>query len=367
MKLTRKSGNEMLNLPHDDTASPRLQRRRARQAVIASLTALLLLAVLAVSALFGISEHLAQRVQRVPDVFNDVPASGRPVQEHPADRSITFLLVGADNGTAEHTSGSAPNTSASTGNQRSDVIMVARLSADRRSALVASIPRDSWVDIPGHGKGKLNSAFALGGPSLLVRTLEQFTGVRVDHYANVDFAGFQGVIDALGGVDVPVSDATSTVTFRGPVNFTKGINHLDGHAALAYVRQRHELPRGDLDRVERQQNLVRALTRKVASNDIYTDPQRAYELLQSLTRMVRVDATLTNDELRSLMLGVRSMDTDALTLLTAPIAGVGEEEGLSVVRLDTTRGAEFWRAFKTGSVDHYLKAHPTDTPPKTPR
>lgn len=333
---------------------------------MASLTALLLLAALGVGALYGISEHLAQRVQRVPDVFDDISASGRPAQEHPADGSLTFLLVGADNGTAEHTTGSAANTSASAGNQRSDVIMIARLAADRRSAQVASIPRDSWVDIPGHGKGKINSAFALGGPSLLVRTVEQLTGTRVNHFANVDFAGLQGMVDALGGVDVPIADETTTVTMRGPLTFTKGINHLDGHAALAYVRQRHDLPRGDLDRVERQQNLVRALTKKVSANDTYTNPRGAYELLNAVTRMVSVDATLTNDELRTLVFNLVSLNTNALTFVTAPVAGVGDEGGLSVVQLDTTRGAEFWQAFKSGAVDSYLRTHPTEMLPKTP-
>ncbi|TDC95513.1 LytR family transcriptional regulator [Saccharopolyspora aridisoli] len=351
----------------DEPTDRARRRRRARRAVMASLTALLLLACLGVGALYGVSEHLAKRVERVPGVFTDLPASGRPPEAATTDASTTFLLIGADNGTEEHTTGSAASTPASAGSQRSDVIMIARLSADRRSAAVVSVPRDSWVDIPGHGKGKLNSAFAFGGPSLLVRTIEQLTGVRVDHFANVDFAGLRGIVDALGGVDVAIANDTATDTPQGPVRFTKGINHLDGHSALAYVRQRHGLPRGDLDRVERQQNLVRALVKKASSNDTYTNPRRAYDLLHAVTRMVSVDATLTNDELRTLAFALMSLDPNALTSLTVPVAGIGEEEGLSVVRLDTTRGAEFWKAFESGSVDRYLRAHPAETQPTTPQ
>src|SRR5919199_180245 len=120
---------------------------------------------------------------------------------------ITFLLVGSDT-RADVAPGELPDA-------RSDAIMIARFAGDREHAQVISIPRDSWVDIPGHGMDKINAAYALGGPTLLIQTVEQLTGVRIDHYAAIDFAGLTQVTDDLGGVDVTVPKTTS----NGPYTF----------------------------------------------------------------------------------------------------------------------------------------------------
>ena len=149
--------------------------------------------------------------------------------------------------------------------------MIARLAEDGQSAAVVSIPRDSWVDIPGHGKNKINAAYAFGGPSLLIRTVENLTELHVDHFAVIDFAGFQAVVDSVGGIDVGISAATS----NEGVHFHQGVNHLDGTQALAYVRQRYGLVDGDLDRAQRQQNAMRAVLTKVAVDRRARRPRRA--------------------------------------------------------------------------------------------
>lgn len=151
---------------------------------------------------------------------------------------MTFLLVGTDSRSAASTTGEdATGPSFVPGAQRSDVVMLAQVSADRQSARVVSIPRDSWVEIPGRGRGKVNAAYSWGGAALLVATVEKLTGVRVDHFAVIDFAGFRSVVDAVGGVDVGVAARTASAG----VTSQAGVNHLDGDAALVYVRQRHEL------------------------------------------------------------------------------------------------------------------------------
>ena len=124
--------------------------------------------------------------------------------------------------------------------------MIARLNPDRTVAAVASIPRDSWVDIPGHGHDKINAAYSFGGPSLLVATVENLTQIRIDHFAVIDFAGFRSMVDAVGGIDVGIDAPTSS----DGVAFHQGVNHLDGRAALAYVRQRYGLIGGDFDRAQ---------------------------------------------------------------------------------------------------------------------
>src|SRR4051812_20409746 len=148
--------------------------------------------------------------------------------------------------------------------------MIARFSADRQHAQLVSIPRDSWVDIPGHGMNKINAAYAFGGPSLLIQTAEQLTDVRIDHYVAIDFQGIIEVTDALGGVDVVVADTTNW----GPYTFTAGVNHLDGDQARWYLGQRYGLAGGDFDRVRRQQQYLEAMFSQLFSSDPFTDPGR---------------------------------------------------------------------------------------------
>src|SRR6185437_9099672 len=134
------------------------------------------------------------------------------------------------------------DTGMKAGQGRTDAIMLLHIAGDRRSATVVSIPRDSWVDIPGQGKKKINAAYAIGGPALLVRTIEQLTQIRIDHFAIIDFYGFKSIINAIGGVDVNVARTTTDV-FHDTLH--KGVNHLNGQQALNYVRERHNLPGGD--------------------------------------------------------------------------------------------------------------------------
>ena len=160
--------------------------------------------------------------------------------------------------------------------------MLASVAADRTSAAVVSIPRDSWVTIPGHGQNKINAAYAFGGPSLLTQTVEQLTGVRVNHFAIVDFAGFQALVDSVGGIDVQVAQTTSD---RG-VTFRQGMNHLDGADALVYVRQRHGLPNGDLDRAHREQNALKAWLSKAVASGALSNPIETYRLLDAMKESV---------------------------------------------------------------------------------
>ncbi len=127
---------------------------------------------------------------------------------------------------------SAPEGVAAGG--RSDAIMLARFSADRQHAQVISVPRDSWVDIPGYGMDKLNAAYAYSAPTLLIQTVEQLTDVRIDHYVAINFEGLIQVTDDLGGVDVVVAETTS----NGPYTVPAGVNHLDGDQARGYLGQR---------------------------------------------------------------------------------------------------------------------------------
>jgi LCP family protein required for cell wall assembly len=329
--------------------APAAVRTRRVVAVLAVLV--LLLVGIVAGGLFLVSQNLGDNVVRVPDAFAGLDERARPA---PAT-ALTFLLVGTDSRSPEATTGTGARAPADVaGAQRSDVVMLAQVSPDRRSVAVVSIPRDSWVEIPGRGPDKVNAAYSAGGPALLVGTVENLTGVRVDHFAVIDFAGFRSVVDALGGVDVAVAAPTSS----GGVAFHQGVNHLDGEQALVYVRQRHELAGGDLDRGRRQQNVLRALLGRLAAGDTLANPVGLYEFLDAISRSVGVDDTLSNSGLRSLAVDLRGLRPGEVRFLTAPVAGTGREGRQSVVYLDRVRAPVLWAALRAGDPAGYAAQHP---------
>lgn len=208
--------------------------------------------------------------------------------------------------------------------------MLLRISGDRSNAQVISIPRDSWVTIPGRGKNKINAAYAFGGPSLLIQTVEALTNVRADHFGAIDFAGFKTMTDALGGVDVAVKQQTSS---RG-VTFTQGINHLNGDQALIYVRQRYELAGGDFDREQRQQNYLRAMLTATSQDNLLGNPGKLDAFIRALTGSVSVDDKLSSQDLVTLSYSSRNLRPESFAFLTAPVTGTGMEGDQSVVYLD---------------------------------
>ncbi|GAA1273140.1 LCP family protein [Pseudonocardia aurantiaca] len=356
MAPTEPEGSDLLVF--DDPTDPhgiamQTARRRSGRRVLLGLavSALLLLAV-AAGAVYVVTESLGNNVTRLPDTFRGLDTATRPADTE----ALTFLLVGTDSRSAEPTTGEAAEPGVDAGSQRSDVLMLAKFDPQRTGASVVSIPRDSWVDIPGHGQNKINAAYAFGGPPLLIQTVEQLTGVRVDHFAVIDFAGFQSMVDAVGGIDVRVAGATS----NNGVEFHQGLNHLDGAAALAYVRQRYDLPRGDIDRAQRQQNAMRALLSKAVSGGMLADPVQLYRLLDAVSRSVSVDDTLSNGGIRELGVEMRGMRPDGMTFVGAPVRGLGREGTQSVVYLDETRSAELWDAVRTDGIAVYAQRNPRD-------
>src|SRR3954470_3547440 len=264
--------------PGDDHESA---PHRTLKRVLISLGILgLVLALLIGGGLWFLTNRYAGNIDRVSNVFSGLDEQTRPAPATPAQQAsaapVTFLLVGSD--TRAHPGpGEIPDS-------RSDAIIVARFSGDRKHAQLISIPRDSWVDIPGHGKSKINASYAWGGPSLLIETVEQLTKVRIDHYVAIDFEGIIQVTDDLGGVDVVVAETTK----NGPYTFPAGTNHLDGDQARWYLGQRHGLPGGDFDRVKRQQQYLRAMFGKLFSANTFTNPGKLDSAMLAVTSAVSV-------------------------------------------------------------------------------
>ena len=312
-------------------AAERLVRHRRRRRLLTGLALFLVaLTTLGTAAFYLVSENFGENVERVPDVFGAIDPATRPAE----NKSLTFLLVGTD-------SRSLDPTETDTGTAASDALMIARLNTDRTVAAVASIPRDSWVAIPGHGNGRIKSAYALGGPPLLIRTVENLTQIRIDHFAVIDFAGFEFMVDAVGGIDIDV-------------------DRLDGRQALAYVRE-HGVAGRNLDRGQRQQKALRALVDQVADRQMLSSPTGTFALLDAATRVISVDDTLSNGGLRTIVSTLNGLDADAITFVRAPVGAVGGRGPHAPVYLDGVHAAQLWSALRSDRVATYAAAHPDDT------
>jgi LCP family protein required for cell wall assembly len=198
-----------------------------------------------------------------------------PDGERPGDQpGTTYLLVGSDSRkglTAEE------RKRFSTGNPKSeltDTIML--LHTGDGPDVLLSIPRDSVVDMPGHGSSKINSAHARGGAKLLVQTIENETGIRIDEYVEIGLGGVAGVVDSVGGIEVCPTKAIKDKL--AGLNIKKGCQEVDGTVALAYSRSRKQSALGDLDRVQRQREVVAAIGDKVLSPWTVVNPVRWWRL-----------------------------------------------------------------------------------------
>ena len=237
--------------------------------------------------------------------------------------SENILLIGSDS-----RSGDNKKYGRDSGTQRSDTTMVLHLSADRRNAAAASIPRDLMTDIPSCTKAdrtrtkrqfaQFNWAFEFGGTACTVRTVEKMTGIRMDHYVVIDFHGFKGMVDAVDGVEVclkkPVDDKDAHL------KLPTGRQTLHGEQALGYVRARHSIGNGsDTERMERQQRFLGSLVKKVQSNGVLLNPTRLFPVLDLATRSLTTDPGLdTLKDLYDLTRRLRNIPARNIHFLTVP-------------------------------------------------
>lgn len=329
--------------------SPLGARRRWLPVVLSGFGVLLAVAMI-MTALYGVSvdravNHNLQRADALPEAATaGAPgAMPRPTKGARAGDSINFVLIGSDSRAPGAAQGG-----------RSDVLMVIHLSGDRRQAYLVSFPRDMYVPIPGYGRNKINAAFAFGGPKLTVRTLEGLLDTRMDHVVVVDFDGFIAVTEELGGVTV----YNRYRSVSGGYTFETGWITLVGPQALAYVRERKQLPRGDLDRAERQRAVVQAILAKGLRKDTLANPPRFLAFARGVARHVTVDDQLTAAEIRKTALSLRLTAEDVVSL-QAPISGLGTSpDGQSIDVVDQAKLEELARALRTDTMADYLKRYP---------
>ena len=344
---------------YDDEPEPSRAPRPVRRVLTGLGVLALVLGLTLGGGLWFLTERYAGNVTRASDVFAGLDDAARPAPSAPeqptAEEPVTFLLVGSDT-RIQPEPGETPGG-------RSDAIMLARFSGDRQHAQLISIPRDSWVDIPGHGMDKINAAYAYGGPSLLVQTVEQLTQVRIDHYVAIDFDGLIQVTDDLGGVDVVVAETT----MNGGYTITAGLNHLDGTEARWYLGQRYGLDGGDFDRVKRQQQYLKAMFGKLFSSNTFTDPSKLDAALLAVTSAVSVDDSLGNGDLLALAYSVRGVTPENVTFFTVPVLGPGREGAASVVYLDTAAAGRMWGYLRNDSLAQNAAEFSREALPDVPR
>ncbi|GAC1324908.1 MAG: LCP family protein [Mycobacteriales bacterium] len=291
-----------------------------------------------------------------------------PGQGAPADSdgpAQDFLLVGSD--TRDFAGGEAfqakPGSADFVSGQRSDTVMLVHLPPGDAKATLVSFPRDSYVQIPAHPdeKGhlqapymaKLNEAFAVGGPALLVQLIENLSGLRIDHYVAVDFGGFKKMVDALGGVTLCVN--TTRRDHDSGDSLTKGVHpDVSGDVALSFVRDRKGLPNGDLDRIKDQQYFLAQMLRKVTSAGTLANPLKLNAFLTAATGDVTVDKDLGPANVRTLATRLRHLDPAHVTFETIPIttdSATRSIHGLeqSVVLIDTAKASAMFGALRSDS------------------
>lgn len=263
---------------------------------------MLLIILIVGAAGFVYARFLEERIH-VGSLLNGSDSAYKHITPRAQDSDpITFLLLGSDK-----------RWSIKEDPGRSDTIMVLRINPQKKIAYLISFPRDSRVDIPGHGKKKINAAYQYGGPDLMIQTIHQLTGLEINHFAVVDFDGFKEIVNALGGIDINVEKDIKDHFQGRDIFIPAGRQHLEGQTALDYVRVRHV--DDDFGRMGRQQQFLKGIMDKVLSlGGVLRIPQLANIASNNIT----TDNGLSLGEMASYANMVRSVGRSNLHMLTLP-------------------------------------------------
>lgn len=290
---------------------------------------------------------------------NRAPYSQTTAEQEP----VTFLVLGSDS-RIESTDPSQWEVGA----QRTDTIMLVQVAGDRKNVNVMSIPRDSWVPIPanqviGHESyAKINAAYSWGGPTLLIQTVENVTGIHIDHFAIANFESFKALTDQLGGVEITLTQPLDLTGAQDAANSSNvlepGTHRLTGEQALIYARERYTLPNGDFDRIKRQQNWMRAIMQEAISRDTLTNPVKLAGLIGTIKSTVATDEAFTASAMTDLARSLSDVRTNDVNFFQAPTNGTGtSDDGQSIVVVDSAGLAAVSEAYKTDTVTQYVEEH----------
>jgi LCP family protein required for cell wall assembly len=290
--------------------------------------------------------HAWNQVSRV----DDVPGGDRPAQ----GAGSTYLLVGSDSRAGLSRAERARLGTGSAQGRRTDSIILVHVPGSGGKPALISIPRDSYLPIPGKGKNKVNAAFAIGGPELLVQTLEQATDLRIDGYVEIGFGGFASVVDSVGGVDLCVPKAIKDT--KAKLDIAAGCQTLDGATSLGYVRARYSDPKGDLGRAERQRRFLGALVGAAATPSTVLLPWRWWGFTHSAASAVFVGEETSIVDAYRILSTMRKVSSDEALSLVVPVSSTNAStDSGSAVTWDDERAAALFTSLRDGT--------PLDVPP----
>jgi LCP family protein required for cell wall assembly len=287
------------------SAGRKARQRRALLLVSGAMSAMVLLAA---GGTWALSNYVNAHLGRINAGTAGTPSSG----------PLNILVAGLDERTGlTRRQQLLLHVGRSTGETNTDTLMLVHVPADHRYVKVVSLPRDSWVDIPGHGMNKINAALSFGGPALMVRTVEQDTGLEINDYVEVNFLGFVKVIDALGGVNICLPSAVND-HYSG-LRLSAGVHHVSGITALEYARDRHSFAASDLARIQNQQQLISTALTEAISSGVLANPVRLERFLSAASAAIKVDQGFNVVSLADELRGVSS---GQVTFTTVPLSNV---------------------------------------------
>lgn len=294
--------------------------------------------------------YVAAMIWAVTSIWNSidrVDATPTNAARPAAGSGSNFLLVGTDS--REDLTREERNdlVTGHAEGARADTMMLLHL-PDSGDPILISIPRDSYVEIPGNGENKINAAYSIGGPSLLVDSVEQATGLRIDGYLEIGFGGFVEVVSTVGGVEMCLDEPVSDEKTR--LDLPAGCQRLEGAEALNYVRMRYSDPRGDLGRVERQREFLSALTKEMATPGTMLVPWRLRDVGTATGSAMAIGEDTSMWETGRMALGMRSISQGKGQSLTVPIADANySTHAGSSVLWDEVKAGEMFQALRDGT------------------
>lgn len=313
----------------ETTRRPRRRMSRRRRVAV-SVLAFLLLVVIGIGG-YGwfISSKVDRNLTR-EDLIGEQDTEGLV-----DDKGENYLLIGSD---------TRPGDAG-----RADVIQLIHVDEAKEKIWIIHFPRDLYVPIPDHGEDKINAAYAYGDSPLLVRTVQDLVGVKIDHVAQTDFEGFQRLTDALGGVRVNNSQPSP--------KYAEGPHELDGDQALEFVRERKTLEEGDISRGQRQQAWLKGIMSETLTPGVLLNPRRLNGVIDAGTDHTIVDEDLDAGTIRREAIRLRSVRGEDIHFVTAPFSGYGTSPGgASIDILDEQGMAELSDALRTDDMEGFAES-----------
>ncbi|MGP9489816.1 LCP family glycopolymer transferase [Glutamicibacter sp. AOP5-A2-7] len=339
----------------EQPARPRAKKKRTGRGILIGILALVVIAGLVAGGyVWNLGRTFDEKSDKIAEAF---PAEEtRPEVKEESKDAVNILLLGSDTRATRDVDDSEDDFGTLPNGGRSDTMMLVHIPADRDGVYVTSVMRDTWLDIPGVGTAKINRAFASGGVPKAVETLEGLFGVRINHVASIDFEGFKGLTDALGGVTVNNPQAFRQSITNG-MYFPAGVQTLDGEQALAFVRERKSFPGSDYGRVKNQQLFVKAMLGQIMSKETLTNPAKLNSVVSEMAPFIAVDESLDASAVAGYATSMMNVRPNDMTFFTLPNNGPGRSaDGQSIVIPDMATIDKFGTALQEDKMEEFVNS-----------